>query len=62
MRDRRQPPHCSIFFALPACAGNLSFTDRETAGGHEMTLVRNLNLLAVCAAFAFVAAIVIGAI
>ncbi|WP_157727667.1 hypothetical protein [Stappia sp. ES.058] len=52
----------SIFFALRTRAGNISLTDRKNAGGQIMTHVRNLNALAVFAAFVFVAAIVVGLI
>jgi hypothetical protein len=52
----------SIFFALRAGPGNIPLTDRKNAGGQTMTLVRNLNVLAVFAAFVFVAAIVVGVI
>ncbi|WP_425086627.1 hypothetical protein [Stappia sp.] len=52
----------SIFFALRAGPGNIPLTHRKNAGGRTMTLVRNLNVIAVFAAFVFVAAIVVGLI
>jgi len=46
------------------CVLKASFQDyyasREAEGGHPMTFIRPLNLVAVCAAFIFVGAIVFG--
>jgi len=57
------PPHCSIFFAsFPRIAVIVSEGRNEVIGSEQMTLARNLNRIAFIAAFAFLAAIVVGLI
>ncbi|WP_349357714.1 hypothetical protein [Stappia sp.] len=51
----------SFFLCRPLCVTYHGRVEKS-AGGQTMTLVRNLNVLAVCVAFGFVAAIVVGVI
>jgi hypothetical protein len=54
---------CSIFFAsLHEKADIVSPSQKEVIGSEKMTLARNLNMIAFLAAFAFLAAIVVGVI
>ncbi|MES0811267.1 hypothetical protein ABLO27_17410 [Roseibium sp. SCPC15] len=55
--------HCSTFFAsLPRIRVLVSSGQIEVIGSGQMTIVRNLNVIAFLAAFAFLAAIVVGVI
>jgi hypothetical protein len=61
---RRIPPlpHCSTFFASPKDEQALIYDGCWGTGGHDMILARPLHMAMVCAAFLFVAAVVLGAI
>jgi hypothetical protein len=55
--------HRSIFFAsIPKKSDLVSPGQTEVIGSGQMTVVRNLNMIAFLAAFAFLAAIVVGVI
>lgn len=51
-----------LFASLRHYADLVSARQKEVIGSGHMTLVRNLNMIAFLAAFAFLAAIVVGAI
>lgn len=49
-------------FAQAATLPTLMNVQERTSGGKTMSIVRNLDVIAVCAAFVFLGAIVIGAL
>ncbi|MEH0076329.1 hypothetical protein V6L76_18960 [Pannonibacter sp. Pt2] len=49
-------------FARTAALPTLMNVQERTSGGKTMSIVRNLDVIAVCAAFVFLGAIVIGAL
>lgn len=51
-----------LFASLPQIADLILISQTEVIGSGQMTLVRNLNVIAFLAAFAFLAAIVVGLI
>ena len=53
---------CSIVLASSLAIFGLQFVNRSDEGGVTMSMARPINLIAICAAFLFVGAIVLGAI
>jgi hypothetical protein len=62
VHPRATVAQCSIIFASPPRLFGLKSASKSDVGGATMSIARPIHLVALCAAFLFIGAIVLGAI